>query len=158
MTPTSSEKQAALACADGGPCDVDGCGCLKVLASALRRAEAELEGYKTWQKDATEHIEDLRGGIATTRSRLKTLEEENARMRATIDSAILTALRYESMHDRDPERTNLWREHKMSLMVVSLADTSASGPVCGECHKHEIDHPVYEYPCRKVLFTNGAGE
>lgn len=44
-------------------------------------------------------------------------------LRARIDAAIVTALRYESRHDRDPERGTLWGEHKMALMVDPAPST-----------------------------------
>lgn len=76
MTPTSSEKQAALAC----PCNCSdaSCNCKKVLVAALRASEAEAEMSNSY-------LGLLQSERDSARSRLKTLEEENARMREKWD-------------------------------------------------------------------------
>ena len=68
---------------------------------------------------------DLRTELTAKDEKIATLTLALAESHARIDAAIVTALRYESRHDKDPERGMLWGEHKMALMVDAALTTPA---------------------------------
>jgi hypothetical protein len=82
------------------------------ISEELDRA---LESREVWARkyfNAAEEITALRSQLEQAQARL--------------DATLVAALRYESLHDRDPNRGELWGELKMALMV-SAALPAAGG-------------------------------
>lgn len=141
MTPTSSEKQAALSCRI--PCAGFKCNCKEVLAAALRQAEKELkyereniegvlalvdEQAQIFQVEAIgslgQKIHALASGIQMraekAASRLKTLEEENARMRPVVDAAIRFTASVEYQNVQAAREDQSRRVEELEAAVAAL--------------------------------------
>lgn len=78
------------------------------------KAEKERDAYKSGM--------EVNGNEAyEARLECSKLIEKLNEAQGRLDATFIAALRYESLHDRDPERGRLWGELKMALMVSKLS-------------------------------------
>lgn len=77
------------------------------------KAESEVR-LKTYELSA-------KGAALGEVSRLRIDFEKRAEAaEGRLDATLIAALRYESLHDNDPKRSQLWGELKMALMVERM--------------------------------------